>query len=76
MQTDSFVSSNNAPVTISLVHVYNISELFSPTGGVAPLWGKTYPVDTMSWSFPMVKGAPNVTVEEVRTYLLGSVYIY
>ncbi|KKA23665.1 hypothetical protein T310_2298 [Rasamsonia emersonii CBS 393.64] len=45
--------SNNAPVTISLVHVYNISELFSPTGGVEPLWSKTYPVDTIGWSFPM-----------------------
>ncbi|KAF2094605.1 hypothetical protein NA57DRAFT_80404 [Rhizodiscina lignyota] len=61
--------ANNADMSMSLIQVTsNIGDLYTTQGRTDSLWGGTYPVANIGWSFPMVKGQPNVTVTEGTWY--------
>ena len=46
----------------------NVTELFTPAGGVENLWDGEYNVSDIGWSLPMITAHPNVTVAEVSLH--------
>lgn len=61
--------ANNADMSMSLISVNSTTTtLYTTQGRTNSLWSGTYPVASIGWSFPMVKGYPNVTLTKGNWY--------
>lgn len=70
-------ASNNYELQLYFGQARNVSELYTPAGGVENLWSDSFEVDSLGWSLPMVTAKPNVAVKEVSySYLQAMTHVH